>query len=74
MANVSKYIKIHPKVLIQWEFDSNNFISENYKVVTNINEDKKGEEEALEEDSKEDGDSSDDVKDEVEKDVVLFEN
>ncbi len=41
MANVSKYIKIHPKVLIQWEFDSNNFISENYKIVTNIKEDKK---------------------------------
>lgn len=38
MATVSKYIKIHPKVLIQWEFDSNNFISENYKIITNVNE------------------------------------
>ena len=41
MATVSKYIKIHPKVLIQWEYDSNNFISENYKVITNLNESKK---------------------------------
>lgn len=41
MATVSKYIKIHPKVLIQWEYDSDNFISENYKIITNINENKK---------------------------------
>jgi len=41
MATVSKYIKIHPKVLIEWGFDSNNFISENYKIITNINEDNK---------------------------------
>lgn len=40
MATVSKYIKIHPKVLIEWVFDSNNFISENYKIITNINENK----------------------------------
>lgn len=41
MANVSKYIKIQPKVLIQWTFDDTNFISENYKIITNINENKK---------------------------------
>jgi len=38
MATVSKYIKINPKVLIEWGFDSNNFISENYQIITNINE------------------------------------
>jgi hypothetical protein len=41
MATVSKYIKINPKILIQWDFDSNNFVSENYKVITNLNENKK---------------------------------
>ena len=41
MAQVSKYIKIHPNVLIQWTFDSENYLTENYQVITNLNEGKK---------------------------------
>ena len=41
MANVSKYIKVHPSVLVQWTFDSENYVSENYKIITNLQENKK---------------------------------
>lgn len=41
MATSSKYVKLTPTVLMQWTFDSENFISENYKIITNLNEGKK---------------------------------
>lgn len=41
MAKVSKFIKINTNVLIEWTFDSENYVSENYKVLTNLNEGKK---------------------------------
>lgn len=41
MATSSKFVKLTPTVLMQWSFDSENFISENYKVITNLNENKK---------------------------------
>jgi hypothetical protein len=41
MAKVSKFMKINPNVLMEWTFDNQNYISENYKVITNLNENKK---------------------------------
>ena len=41
MAKVSKFIKLNTNVLLEWIFDSEHFVSENYKVVTNLNENKK---------------------------------
>ena len=41
MAKVSKYMKLNPNVLMEWIFDNENYISENYKVITNLNENKK---------------------------------
>lgn len=41
MAKVSKFMKLNPNVLMEWTFDSENYISENYKVITNLNENKK---------------------------------
>lgn len=41
MAKVSKFMKLNPNVLMEWVFDSENFLSENYKVITNLNENKK---------------------------------
>lgn len=41
MAKVSKFIKLNPNILMEWIFDSEHYISENYKVVTNLNENKK---------------------------------
>jgi len=41
MSNSSKIMKINANVLMEWTFDSENNISENYKVITNLNEKKK---------------------------------
>jgi hypothetical protein len=41
MAKVSKFMKLNPDILMEWIFDSENYISENYKVITNLNENKK---------------------------------
>ena len=41
MANVSKFIKLNPNVLMEWIFDSEHYVSENYNVITNLNENKK---------------------------------
>ena len=41
MAKVSKFMKLNPNVLMEWVFDSENYLSENYKVITNLNENKK---------------------------------
>lgn len=41
MSKVSKYIKLNPNVLMEWTFDNENYIAENYKVITNLNENKK---------------------------------
>ena len=41
MAKVSKYIKLNPNILMEWIFDSEHYVSENYKVLTNLNENKK---------------------------------
>jgi len=41
MAQISKYIKVHPSVLLQWTFDNENNITENYQVITNLGENKK---------------------------------
>jgi len=40
MANVSKYMKLNPNILMEWIFDSENFMSENYKIITNLSENK----------------------------------
>jgi len=34
-------IKINPNVLMEWTFDNENNVTENYKVITNLNENKK---------------------------------
>lgn len=41
MAKISKFIKINDKTLMEWVFDNEQYVSENYKVVTNLNENKK---------------------------------
>ena len=41
MAKVSKFIKLNTNILMEWIFDSEHYISENYKVITNLNENKK---------------------------------
>ena len=41
MAKVSKFMKLNPNVLMEWIFDSEHYVSENYKVITNLNENKK---------------------------------
>jgi hypothetical protein len=41
MAKVSKYVKLNQNVLMEWTFDNQNFVAENYKIVTNLNENKK---------------------------------
>lgn len=41
MAKVSKYMKLNPNVLMEWTFDSEHYVSENYQVITNLNESKK---------------------------------
>lgn len=41
MTKVSKYIKLNQNVLMEWTFDNENNIAENYKVITNLNESKK---------------------------------
>lgn len=41
MAKVSKFMKLNPNILMEWIFDSENYVSENYKVITNLNESKK---------------------------------
>lgn len=38
MANFSKFLNVNQDTLIEWIFDSNNYISENYNVLTNIDE------------------------------------
>jgi len=37
MAKVSKFVKLNSNVLMEWTFDSQYYISENYKVITNLN-------------------------------------
>lgn len=41
MAKVSKFMKLNPNILMEWMFDSEHHVSENYKVVTNLNQNKK---------------------------------
>ena len=41
MAKVSKYMKINPNILMEWIFDNEHYVSENYQVITNLNENKK---------------------------------
>ena len=41
MARVSKYMKLNQNILMEWIFDSEHYVSENYKVITNLNENKK---------------------------------
>ena len=41
MSSISKYIKVHPDVLVQWTFDNENYVSENYKIITNLSDNKK---------------------------------
>lgn len=41
MAKVSKFMKLNPNVLMEWIFDSEHYVSENYKIITNLNENKK---------------------------------
>ena len=41
MARVSKFMKLNPNILMEWIFDSEHYVSENYKVITNLNENKK---------------------------------
>lgn len=39
MAKVSKFMKISQDILMEWIFDDEHYFSENYKVITNLNED-----------------------------------
>lgn len=41
MAKVSKFMKLNPNILMEWVFNSEYYINENYKVITNLNENKK---------------------------------
>ncbi|MCK9415745.1 hypothetical protein M0Q97_03685 [Candidatus Dojkabacteria bacterium] len=41
MAKQSKFIKLNPNVLMEWIFDNEEYVTENYKVITNLNENKK---------------------------------
>ena len=41
MAKTSKFMKLNPNILMEWVFDSEHYVSENYKVITNLNENKK---------------------------------
>ena len=41
MAKVSKFMKLNTNILMEWVFDSEHYISENYKIITNLNDNKK---------------------------------
>ena len=41
MARSSKFMKINPNILLEWVFDSEHYVTENYSVITNLNENKK---------------------------------
>ena len=41
MSSTNKMMKINQNVLMEWTFDNENNITENYKVITNLNENKK---------------------------------
>ena len=41
MAKQSKFMKLNPNILMEWVFDNEHYVSENYKVITNLNENKK---------------------------------
>jgi len=41
MAKQSKFMKLNPNILMEWVFDSEHYVSENYKIITNLNENKK---------------------------------
>lgn len=41
MAKQSKFIKLNPNVLMEWIFNNEEYVTENYKVITNLNENKK---------------------------------
>lgn len=40
MAKLSKFVKLNSNVLMEWTFDNQYYISENYKVITNLNNNK----------------------------------
>jgi len=42
MASSSKYLKLNQNVLLQWVYDSENLKAEEYQVVNNLNESKRG--------------------------------
>jgi len=42
MASSSKFMKLHPNVLLEWVYDSENLKSENYQVVTDLVAEKRG--------------------------------
>jgi len=42
MANSSMFVKIHPTVLLEWLYDSENLNSDNYQVVQNLSTDRRG--------------------------------
>jgi len=41
MAKQSKFMKLNPNILMEWVFDNEHYVSENYKVITNLNANKK---------------------------------
>jgi hypothetical protein len=41
MAKVSKFMKINPNILMEWTWDNEHYVTENYKIITNLNENKK---------------------------------
>jgi len=41
VAKESKFIKLNPNILMEWIFDNEHYVGENYKVITNLNENKK---------------------------------
>jgi len=38
MAQFSKFLNVNKDVLVEWVFDNNNFITENYQVLSNLND------------------------------------
>jgi len=41
MARASRFMKLNPNILMEWIFDNEHYVSENYKIITNLNENKK---------------------------------
>jgi len=42
MASSSKFMKLHPNVLLEWVYDSENLKSENYQILTDLVTEKRG--------------------------------